>query len=57
MFDYRTCNDATAIPILARYERFAYSKKEIALYKKATGFRVRTGKKISCYISIAFGKH
>ena len=34
------------LPILdARYEQFTYSKKEIALYKKATGFTVRTGKK------------
>lgn len=33
------------LPILARYERFVYSKKEIVLYKKATRFRVRTGKK------------
>lgn len=33
------------LPVLARYERFVYSKKKIALYKKATGFRVWTRKK------------
>lgn len=41
-------------PVLVRYESFIYSKKKIALFKKATGFRVWTRKKPSYYIRIVF---